>query len=182
MASRPLVLAAVVVVALVLLLPLAHARRHLRGPRAGDCAIVQVDAARLTPGVLASRRPIVVQDRMVDPASELRRTAFRWQYVRAVGPDVAPAQAQTRARFTLLWFDAPDGGDVLIHAPPACAEPTLVRLARGMVLVLPPGWAYACTAAPAARLQLHDPASVLLQAFPGQAFPGAARPQNLDQK
>jgi hypothetical protein len=161
--------AIVALVALATLLT-AHVQRHVRGPRdESECRIVQVTAADASAALLAQRRPLVIEDRVVDPA-QLLDTVFRWQYVRTTRYAVGPGQSALAAgRFTLLWFDPAlerDGGSggggnaVAIHCSVASL---LVRLGSGMVLVLPPGWTFEPTSLlgqPCVAVRLDDPVSV----------------------
>jgi len=172
---------------------LAHARRYYStatyGGEGDPIQILQTRLEDATPELLAERRPLVIEDRLVDPATDLLKTLFRMQYVwksRAERcPDVAAGFGVARARFTLVFFlptptdsDAgAEGGDfdVVIRRPAGRALDdeedgdggVAVRLAPGRTLVLPPRWRYATLgdARSATQVRLHDSISVLLNLF-----------------
>ena len=199
---RPSRLSVVVVTTvLVLLLLLAtHVWRYLSPPQRPHLAssgggqpqlqILQAPASAVTAELLSERRPLVVEDAMVDP-TDLLRTVFRWQYVRASGPEFAydlaadlaadplahapalGAPVATKARFTLLYFPYPwPGGQVTIGpkrdfqaTPEAAPLEVAVSLSTGRVLVLPPGWLYASATPGLTSLRLDDPVSLVFHRF-----------------
>ena len=132
-----------------IVLVLAHARAHFRPTELEQ--LVQAPLSAVTPDLLAERRPILVEDRMVDPASLARSPLFRWLVVSRGTPQPrSPADgfATTRARFTLVFYvedqpSDPSSGPVPnVVLKDSRGADVVVRLAPGRVLVLPPGWRY----------------------------------------
>jgi hypothetical protein len=138
----------------VLLLAAAYLRYYLAA--APGMTMLQASAASCTPALLAEKRPIVIQDRVVRH-EDLLTTVFRFQHLYAsaregLPPD--PRPRRSRARFTVL-FD-PDR-DVRVDVLHPDGDGGLVRVAlgRAQALVLPPRWCYAAPDG-ARELRLYD--------------------------
>ena len=134
-------------------------------------AVLAVHAAECTPGLLAERRPVLIQDHAARPEADLPATVFRGMHVRADPPRDAAGCRVSHARFTLLFDPAADPGHVEIRHPARGEQEAVrVRMRRGQTLVLPPGWVF--TAPPGVReLRLHSLFTlVFLGAWP--IFPG----------
>ena len=125
---------------------------------------MQAPLSEVTPELLAERRPIVVDERLVDPAGFAASAAFRWQHVwRSAEPEACRLDAfasTSPARFTLLFFDSTESSQPTIVIKTALSgddgEAVAVRLAPGRVLIMPPGWRYLPLAAGARRVRMHD--------------------------
>lgn len=107
-AARALPWWVVVLAVVAAVVACAHARRYRTGSSSSETTILQVRLEDAKPDLLEERRPLVVEDRLVDPASSLLATLLRWQYVWR-GPmgeacPVAPAFTLARCRFTLVYF------------------------------------------------------------------------------
>ena len=164
---------AVALAVVLVLLFASHARLYYTG---GGASLLQASVDTVTSELLAERRPIVIEDRVVNPA-DLVATVFRWQYAwrSGVEPCRLDAFETCRARFTLLFFLEGDDSTVVIKAPTGTNTNTntntntdtytdiAVRLAAGRTLVLPPMWRYLPLSVGARRIRLHDPVSLLLQ-------------------
>jgi len=141
---------------------LSHARLYLSTPH-GE--ILQAPISRITAELLSERRPVVTEDRVVDP-TELVRTVLRWQYVWSSGSGPCPEGASVSdARFTLVFFPLSDGTVVIECARPEAVPtpPVAVMLAAGRTLILPPGWRYSPMGQTAAqRVRLHDPVTAIM--------------------
>lgn len=128
-------------------------------------------AADCTPDVLAHKRPLVLLDRAARPR-DLLSTVFRWQFVRAAGPEpLAPggqARVVARARFTLLSCAGPGDATVELWHPrgPGADPDAAVRLHMGQTLVLPPWWgARVADGAGVTALRLYDTFHLALRAL-----------------
>ena len=162
-----LVAAGAMVLLVFTLLLIAHARAHFRCQREYT-QIIQAAVSAVTPEMLAERRPVVIEDRLVgDPAESLARTVFRWQHVRrrAATPCRLDAFTHTRARFTLLYFEAPTAADPSVVIRPREGDDDgdgiAVVLAVGRVLVLPPGWRFLPLASNCRSVEIDDVFSAL---------------------
>jgi hypothetical protein len=175
---------AVALAVVLVLLFASHARLYYTGGGCGGASLLQASVDTVTSELLAERRPIVIEDRVVNPA-DLVATVFRWQYAwrSGVEPCRLDAFETCRARFTLLFFLEGDDSTVVIKAPTNTNTNTnthtntdtdtdthtdtntdiAVRLAAGRTLVLPPMWRYLPLSVGARRIRLHDPVSLLLQ-------------------
>jgi hypothetical protein len=162
----------VAVVAVVALLA-AHARLYAWPPDGG--VILQAPLASVTPDLLAERRPLVIEDGVVDPR-DLLTTVLRWQTCWHSDVEACPAgvEARTDARFTALYFAAASDAQqqeqqqeqspaVVIEQRSRPGQETAVLLHDARVLLLPPGYRYRPLST-ALRIRAHDPFTVLLSA------------------
>lgn len=143
---------------------LSHAKLYLNPPQG---QILQAPLSGVTTELLGERRPLVIEDRVVDPL-DLARTVLRGQYAWSSGAERCPDEpCVSSARFTLVYFATTDGTIVIECAkctPPTSPGPVAVVLVAGRVLVLPPGWRYT-PSGPATRVRLHDPATAVMSAL-----------------
>ena len=133
-----------IIIAIVAVLIVGHVRRY--STPCEDVQILQVPLASLTPALLAERRPIVVQERMVDP-KDLLDTVFKWRYLFVVQGKKGQGGRQLRntwARFTLIYGLGEEEEEHVVELthPSFPAEPVEIVLRRGRTLILPPWWTY----------------------------------------
>lgn len=100
--------------------------------------ILQTDVARCTPDLLAEKKPIVLQDRVVDHRA-LLTTVFRYQFV-ASDTCKPPSGKRTNARFTVLFNPRSDCEIDIGHPHHHESRVTRVRLPKNMTLIMPPRW------------------------------------------
>ena len=122
-----------------------------------DMQIVQTSLRKCTPDLLAEKRPVVLEDRVLDHG-DLLGTVFKFQFVTSERSPSSLAETayKTPARFTLLFLD---GEDVtthvdIVHPVPGTGGARVV-LRRGTTLVVPPRWTV--TPGPhVSRIELYD--------------------------
>lgn len=167
----------VILAVVVTIVACAHAHKYRGGGGGVQTTILQVRLEDAAPDLLEERRPLVIEDRLVDPAGSLLSTLLRCQYVWR-GPygeacPVAPAFELARCRFTLVFFvvadDAASSVDIILRRQDV-AVAVAVRLVSGRVLVIPPGFSYAVAESPPSsvfvqRLRMHDTATAILSPF-----------------
>jgi len=126
-----------------------------------DFQIIQTNVESFKPTMLLEKYPIVIDDRIVDPASMVR-TIFKYQYMWLKDDGaIAPAPACPKAKYTVLYNgDSENKIDVNIIHPKYRAlgdqAPfTKVILHPHQTLVMPPLWSYLPSAA-VNRIELWD--------------------------
>lgn len=116
------------------------------------CHVLQTRLATCTPELLAEKKPIVIQDRVVDHR-KLLDTVFKYQFIMrkdAGGGDggswggdakggMATVSTTTDARFTLFYDPRADFEVDLVH-PSDKSVIARVRVPSGMTIVVPPLW------------------------------------------
>jgi hypothetical protein len=134
------------VVGLVILL--SHWACSMRHASSFD--ILQVRLSALHPDVFIERNPVVIEDRLANPADLLTAT-FKSMYIVARGPrqvvndDDASARTQTTtaARYTILHNSAAHHrAHVTVQHPTGNLQPVVISLGPRQTLVLPPLWAF----------------------------------------
>jgi hypothetical protein len=177
-------------VSLLAVLFLLHVRLYYKD---ADMLIIQTSLASLGEMVasdsdvawdlLRERRPIVLEDRLVDPHRDISASILGWQYVWKSGRETTASgdkgMTRTRERFTALYFvptDSVDDSDdyytVYVSSPSDPTSVVAIRLLPGRVLILPPRWSYgtgtmtSSHSSPLMRTRFHDTTSLILSTFP----------------
>ena len=162
--------------ALLVVAAIAIAWLCLPPPTSPAFEILQAPLARLEPELLDEHQPIVIPDRLADPAQLLHAT-FKYRYVLArTLPLAAGGIYDVQARYAVAWADGADGEVHLVHptqrgmVPAAATEWRQVRvpyisikLRRGQACILPHGWLASATQ-PMGLLEVEDVRSTLRRA------------------
>jgi hypothetical protein len=154
------------IVAIVLAIVLPHVMLYLR-PSSVRHEILQTGIANITPDLLSSRNPIVIEDGVVDPR-DIVRTALSWQHVWASPVEKCAEGVETlaRARFTILYFPVATSGTVTVRIASASGDrATIVILEHGRALLIPTGCRYFPSSPDAHRIRVHDPVTALMSVF-----------------
>jgi hypothetical protein len=162
-----------IVIVIVAVLAFAHARRYFRALRISDTSditILQASLEDASSDLLGEWKPIVIQDRLVDPVNALTSTLLRWQYVwkSNVQPLEDGRSYRSLCRFTVIFPSSEYETRILLSRKEEEEEDVVeIVLSMGRCIILPPGFTYSVKKGEfqASQVRLHDSVTALLSRF-----------------
>ena len=160
---------ATIAIVIVAVLAFAHARRYFRAfnDSSDSITILQASLEDATSDVLGEWRPLVIQDRLVEPENALASTLLRWQYVwkSGVQPVEYGQSYRSLCRFTAIFPSSEYDTRILLSRDNN--DDVEVVLSMGRCIILPPGFTYSVKKGEfqASQVRFHDSVTGLLFRF-----------------